>query len=291
MPFKFTMHFSLDTMQNATSPKSRLAHWTERHFVNSDTLDGANSIIMNAGAPAGGTGILAQRAALLPGTGLIYKYTLQAYKLGPDNIEVPASSAEPFLVEFKGPDGTVCDIPQQGLLCSIALGGGHPARPRFILRGIPDDRVLRGEFSATAAYRRALTAFLNGLAPSYGTYVDERTTAQGRGQPVDEIDLDGTVWGHEAITVVAVGDLAKILRTTNSDGRRTGGVYRVDDRDDANGSIELGDWDRGDTKGGSIRRFRRVFASYAPGTGQFIHQATRKVGSARDYLGRNKQKT
>jgi hypothetical protein len=290
MPVKLTMVFHHVTQtQGRLDIVQRVSKWRESLYSLTDDLTTARLLALGGGPVDGGVGILMARRTLLTPATVLTDYYLQRYELSPSLGEVGIGRPEKHTLNFFGFFGPPedADIPQQAALVRVGFLGGHPGASRYHLRGIPDSQVIRGELRFSAQYRKNVEAYLARLR-MYGTYVDDRVTVAGQGQGVESIDVDGLVVGVGPLTILAMNQLAKVTRTTNQFDRQTGGIYRVAAINDPPGTVRLADWDRGPTEGGNIRRWTRVMAPFNHETARIVRSSLKKVGSPRQYIGRNR---
>lgn len=291
MPVQLVMHFRMSTIFNATSAQTRTAGWKEKFMVNAASIDAAKSIV-NAGKAGGGrVGLLHLRGQLLPETAIMSKYTLQLFDARPGVGEYAIGARVTDRDFFrKGVPGVKTDFPQQAVLLSMFLSGGHPQTIRFPLRCVPDDNVRNGEWQPIPSYAEAVALYLRELEEAYGSYVDDRITDDGKGRKIESISADGLVTYFGGPMSVAQNDVVKITKTTNSDGKQKGGLSGVAGVEPDENIVAVYDWERGETTGGTVRKWTRLYATFAKNTGKPVKQMTRKVGSPKDYRGTNRRR-
>lgn len=293
MPVKVTMQMQMQTLANATSPLTRVAEWTESHWLPVEDLPTAKGLVRNGILnPAGGlmNPLPRARALLLPDEASFIGFRLQKYEVGPAG-ELPVGTYDDVAMLLRNDKGETCDTPQHCCLCSAGLIT-QPRRIRFAFRALPNNRTDGGALAFGVDYRAAVRQYLQVLAAGYGTIVDQRVGANFAGQSVNNISALGIIALNNAPVGIVVGGMVKITQTTRTaTGRRTSGVFQVKAVDPVTFIVELHGWDKGATTGGTMRRFERVYAAYNPLDIDYQRATSRKVGSRRSYRGRNPART
>jgi len=227
---KLTMLFEARTADAAISPaRSRIGGWSESWYDNGPYTDAMRTAFLS---------VCEKRAALLPSGASIVGQRYQ--ELDP----IGASSTGSRL--YPGTAGLQADIPQMALLLRIPGVGVKNAKP-FYLRGLPDARVVEGEYSPASAYTLKLQAFLTEL----GDWNFRGRNLASAAVPILTVS-DSGVFQLEADSAVGVDSMVRVLRTTNAAGRQVGGRYRVSAKPTARTGT-LADWNHGATVGGRIR--------------------------------------
>jgi len=264
-----TMVFSLSTnISNATSPDRRIGGWTESVYDNLVSFD--------ATAITNFLKLCQLRAALLP-TGARIKG--QRYEL----ID-PPGQATTRSVNFPGPAGVPCDVPQMALL--VSCPGKNVINVRnYEIRGIPDGQVVEGEYAKVAPFPTKLRAFLNFLSNFNFRGLDLSQTAY----PLVKIAADGT-YTTTIPNTLAAGQMVKVLRTLDSTGKKRGGVFQVTGLEGPP-RLALLDWPYGATTKGKIRVNGIVYPEFNGPLATPNQVVVRKVGKVSgQYRGRRSAK-
>lgn len=302
MPVKCTFQFNMATLPNETSPRARVADWTEIFWAASDTIDAAKTLLRNGIGAVGGIGLWAARAGILPAAASIVDVQLQRYTVAAGSGgEVPLFGPDELGLSIPGNvKNALRDAPQMALALNLGFLGGVPRRITHHVRAIPDNQIQSGEAALTTQFKGSLQDVFNALSNGWGSYIDRRTGgAQYIGKKLLTVAANGQVNGITPITFAAVDSYVKVKQTKDATGVTRNGVFRVTALG-AGGVPILGDWPHGLCKGGIAFQFERVFASFARDeratlTGLIIPQpvfraSVKKVGTRRSYLGRNRRR-
>jgi len=153
-----------------------------------------------------------------------------------------------------------------------ALTGRNIAQ--LLLRGVPDARIVKGEYSSSLEYQNALNLFISTLRGG-GWKFRGRDLSQ-TAFPLVGVSDTGVATTEENHTLNA-GDMVRVLRTTIETGRQRGGRFKVIAPVTAT-SLTLMNWDLGETEGGSVRRDLEIFPDYGTLAVVTPRIVTRKVG-------------
>lgn len=301
MPVKATFMFNMATVPNDTSPRVRVADWTEGYICSADDIPAAKLFVRN-GAGVGARGLLFVRAAILPAAARIVDVQLQKWTAFPTG-EQPVGGLDELGISVPGNTKlTLQDAPQVALACNLGFNPPHRKRVVHHVCALPDNMVSSGEAKFTGAFRANVEDFFKELGEGYGTFIDDRTGGpEFVGQPLLGMTVEKVAVGVAPVLFAAVGDLVKVKGTTDAGGRRRSGVFRVTAL--AAGVPVLGDWPYGSTEGGTIFKWRRLYVGYkrdvAPGgpigglvvPTPFYKVNPRKVGSKKSYSGRNRRRS
>lgn len=195
------MVIKCDMLINASTNKSgstqaqvRTGGWSEGWYVEVDP-DNARINFED---------VCAARAALLPNNCTIVG---QRYRI----IGGGSSSGGK---SFPGGSGLQGDIPQMALLCTVA-GNGVPNIRRFRIGGIPDARVVEGEYNPSSAYTAALNRYF-AKCQEDGMKFKYRNLAAGR-VDIKSIDSTGlmTVFVAQTFNAIPFIDLLKCRDSQN----------------------------------------------------------------------------
>lgn len=226
------------------------------------------------------------RAGMLPrGTSVIGQRYQQVEPLG-------ASAVRNAF--YPGSADLAQDVPQIAL--HFRVKGVAVANVRSVdLRGIPDARVIEGEYSPSNAYTNAINGFFLTLGGAPPSRLEQFTAIpflfRGR-------DLSQTAWPLVNITSGGVyttignssfvkGDKVQVIRATDDDGdRRVGGFFTVGDGPTATSGTLIG-YNLGATTKGSIRKAITIFPQFPAAAPDMPIVIQKKVGrDTRSYRGR-----
>lgn len=268
MPFiKCTMLIEARSAVSSPSVRARIGGWSESWYDNSSTLTDV--------VRARFVTLCTRRAALLPqGT----QITGQRYQ-----IVDPVGASSTGSRIYPGSAGTQADIPQMALLMRIPGQGVANHRPVY-LRGLPDARVVEGEYSPSAVYTNALSLFLQALV---GWNFRGRNLAAAA-VPILTIDVNG-VFQLETDSALGAGSMVRVLRTNLLAGGQFGGRFRIAAMPTARTGT-LADWSAGPAVGGRLRLDSIIYPEVGPGLtvdDVISRVVTKKVGRPfSEYSGR-----
>jgi len=203
--------FALTT--NPTDASKSIAHsggWSEGHWQNG---------VVNA--DFGPIAELARaRANLLPKQASIIGFRIALYDLVGNKLTPRGTSTGKFL--FPGNSAWPCDLPQMALELS-GVASGEPNISRMVLRGIPDQFAVQGEYAPSPAFSGNLTRYTNQLFLRSWGFVG-RDLGQAR---VRLTSIQGAVVTLPAAGVFAVGDYMIFNRVKNDSGNSVSGSYLI----------------------------------------------------------------
>lgn len=253
MPFKYTFIYQ-SVSGGSDSKGSRMAGWSES-YCHIDQFTSASSTIIE---------LVATRAALLT-------TNTSCVGLRVADLSNPGRSAL-FEMNVPGTNAGTPDMPSTSVLCQGY--GSSGAVQRLILRGIPDEAVVRGEEAISANLKKRLDPFFAALAGFFQN-VRNTTTASFK---VVSIDENGNVI-TETATPYAVGTAVRILRTRSPQNGKpiSVGRYLVETVTDPR-HFKLLQWSKGATVKGRIRQDLSTTNTYIPGNLGVVKVITRKVG-------------
>lgn len=184
----------------------------------------------------------------------------------------PATRAQTRGTRYPGRAGLAQDFPTLSLLCKIGAGGATNTR-NVILRGIPDARVVGGEYSPSRDFTNALELYANQLAK---WDFRAKLVASPR-SPIYEILSDGTFRLQSDLTF-DVGDLVTLRRVVNDNGNDVSGLYPIQLKVNAKEG-KIAGWTGGvvDQKGEMVKMAYGYFRM-AASTFSVIRLTSRKVG-------------
>lgn len=186
-------------------------------------------------------------------------------------VSAVATPGVSFTESFREPGqaGIAADIPQMALQLNVNSADG--ARRQFQLRGIPDARVIQGEYAPVQWFTTQLGRVTQVMIDSFRLRVTDKTEPQ---IPVQVIGGDGAFVLTSAMTF-AVGDSLQAMRMKDSVGRTVHGNYFVAAKTSSLAGT-LANWTHGTI---TIGRLRRRKITYSPITSvDVVKIGTRKVG-------------
>ena len=258
----------LDTTNGINKgPLSRPAGWSESWYYPGQSITTAYQAATQPGP--NGTALLVARAALMPVDASIVALRFQVVD--------PIGLTRVFLINLPGsynfPGVTTCQ-PQQSLQGPILAAGGLKNRKILIIRGIPNNQIVDGEFVPGGIYGAALVTYV-------GTLATWTFRARDLGQTQNKI-LNISAAG--LVTCVNnVGytnpNMVRILRSKDVGGRLRGGLFQVATTPPPAGTtFTISNWPYGATTGGQVRLDLTVYPSVDPNTVPFWRASTRRTG-------------
>lgn len=144
--FKVTLLFQQVTNPDRAEVSSqRIGGWSESWY-----FTGTSNALFEALSGGKGTGMVGSRANLLPITASIVGYRIQNLT----DAGIPLSSRS-YNFQYPGSSGLACDIPQAALLFAFSSGGSASVK-RVPYRGVPDARIVQGEYLPSQEYQQAI---------------------------------------------------------------------------------------------------------------------------------------
>jgi hypothetical protein len=143
---KVTMFFELQTQHTDKAIAGRVGGWTESWYYPGDV----SQAIQETNAAKG---LSSLRAAMLPRTGAVVAQRFQIVDT------VPKGSSTMRFKNFPG-GGFETDQPQVAILVNVPTTQGKNVK-KLILRGIPDQFIIDGEFTPDPIFTAALIKFQN----------------------------------------------------------------------------------------------------------------------------------
>lgn len=144
-------------LQNTTDPQDREAAsphtggWSESWWANAILPLGASGI----------TALVQKRAALLPKEASVVGKRVGLYNLSGNKLLPQGSATAKVLAPGSG--GRPCDLPQVALeMSGTATGAAN--KSRFVLRCMPDEIMVRGEYQPGSTFKGLVTQFCNEIA-------------------------------------------------------------------------------------------------------------------------------
>lgn len=228
MPQRLTL-----LMQIATNPGDRsaasphIAGWSESWWTITPIDPTADYI----------TSLASKRAALLPAQGSVIGYRLANYTISGNRL-LPTGSSTGKL-QYPGNPTRPTDLPQVALEMS-GSSSGVANTSRFVLRGIPDEMMVGGEYQPSGAFKGSVTVFSNELIMRAWAFLARDLT-----QPnVKVLSAAGGVLRVEASTGAALNDYVRFRRVYDDDNVPISGAFRVTNVADGGLTLTLSNFTR-----------------------------------------------
>ncbi len=267
MRFKFTMLFQLATnVSDPTAVARRLGGWSESWYWEGLSLQDLFTFAFGGqiGVGEGITGLCPIRAGMLPFGAALVGQRIQQVD--------PVGQSQSLSRNFPGTAATAADVPQMGLLCTIPGKNVKNIR-RTILRGIPDARVVEGEFSPSQFFLANLNLFFDALINWKFRGVD----LSQPNLPVLTIDATGVIQMGALSAGFAVNDQVKVLRSRDANDAPIGGVFMIESIPSAT-SIKVRNWTAGACTGGAVRKHAFVYPQVDGDNCSIGRIVTKRVG-------------
>jgi hypothetical protein len=163
----------------------------------------------------------AARANVLPFESAIVGYRISVYNLASNKLTPAGTSAGKLL--FPGTVAYTQGNPQAGLELGWPANAG-PNSSRIVLRGLPDEVIVKGEFSGDATFRAAITRMttaLNNIGPGW--------VGRDLGQPSATVNMIAgtTVTLSQVLGGLAVGDFLRFRKVRADSGAPIKGSFLV----------------------------------------------------------------
>lgn len=264
MPIKCVANFQLATnISSPLNPKRRIGGWSESIY----SLQTDITLVQNRFQAW-----CQNRAALLPIGAAIVSQRYQ--RVAP--VGASASTAR----FYPGSAGTQADVPQMCLSMRGKAVAVRNVRP-INLRGIPDIRVVEGEYSPSQDFEAALSV----LFANFAEFAFKGRDLDAAQAPVFTIDANG-VYFTEADNTFGVNNIVRVLKTLQSTGKVVGGRFKIS----AVASVRSGTltaWNLGDCKGGRMRVDATIYPAFLSGGIDGREITVKKVGRpTKGYRGR-----
>jgi len=252
---KCTMLFQLLTGGAVGNEGARIGGWSESWYS-----DEAISTLPNTF----GT-LCLRRAAMLPTQAAIIGQRYQ-------QVVPHVKSSQVAAVTYAGASSTNPDIPQMAMLCKVGAQAPNPNIRSWAMRGIPDARVVNGEYVPSAAFTLAFDLFKNFLQ----VFQFRARNLLADQAAINFVDATGDVWLNSPLTV-APNTLVQIIKGMNTEGRQVGGVYQVETAPNSS-NFQLRNYDLGLLQGGTVRVYEIIYPQVDPVKTQLGRITVRKVG-------------
>ena len=228
--FKCTALFSLTTGATDNEQPQRTAGWSESFYSDLASFADIQSNFKE---------LCRLRAKMLPPACKIVGQRYQQVN--------PVGRAQTSAAIYPGAAGTATDIPQMALFIKLPAASTNNFRPTY-LRGLPDARVVLGEFEPSLFFSQALTQW-NVRATQFKFRAIDQVTFN---YPLFQISQAGVFFTDGAHALVA-GDKVSVLRALDDNGNQVGGKFRVIAPITSDSGVVDG-WTFGACVGGRIRK-------------------------------------
>jgi hypothetical protein len=279
MIVKCSQLFQLTTAtSNPTRPRHRTGGWSEHYYWEGPDLATFRLYFLGGQqGPVEFTGLCALRADLLPLGASIVGQRWQAV-----NPVGPAQSAGRV---FPGTSTLQCDVPQMTLLCSAPAVAARNVR-KLKLRGIPDARVIEGEFLGAQEFNAAFNRFIFWLQH----FSFRARNLDAAKVTVQTISALGLVQAVEAIPFL-VGSQVAIGRTKTTAGKTVNGIFVVESVGPGVGQFTVRNWTAGACTGGYARLHQVTYPKFDHTNISLDRIIVMKIGSPFDkYRGRRSKR-
>jgi hypothetical protein len=243
MLIKCTMVLQLATnTANPNLPARRIGGWTESWYYNGVSVADCYNKFWG-GANGNVNNLCAARAGLLPNSAAIVGQRFQQLD--------PVGPSQSLNQEFAGQRAWPCDVPQMALLCKVPGTGVRNIR-QMILRGIPDQFVVEGEFAPNQTMTRNLNSYIGSLA----NFAFRALDAAARPTAIFDVQAEagdiGRVVTVSGVTpVTAIGQIVTIRGTATPGGPKISGQFQVTELVGVS-SFRIRNWTAGHTYGGTV---------------------------------------
>jgi len=234
--FKMTMLMELQTNPSGTSVGARIGGWSESWYWD-NALTVGKSAFQN---------LCQKRAALLPTSARV---TGQRYQqVGPS---VGASQIDSRI--YPGLSATATDVPQMAILVKVGATGGLNNIRNWVMRGLPDARVVEGEYAPSVAFTTAFTAYANALS---GFLFRGKNLAADQAE-INFIDANGVATLNGPLATSA-GTMVQIKRTIDANEHSFSGRFKVG-TGPTSSVVPLINWQAGLTQGGIMQLYQIIY--------------------------------
>lgn len=210
------------------------------------------------------SGLCTARARLLPIGSAIVGQRLQ--------VVTPIGPSQSLSRLFPGSAFTLADVPQMALLCRVPALSANNVR-RMILRGLPDARVVEGEYSPSGVFTSDLNFFFRVLGQWLfrGRDLTPQTT---RLFTVSALGVFNTETPH----LLAPLDIVRVSRAITAFGQFHSQRLQVATVGPGTNGGTFTGWLGGSTSGGTVRKDAIVFPQVDPDNITIGRVITRRVG-------------
>jgi len=215
MGVKCTMLFQLATGTQEPNPSlRRIGGWSESFYFGGNDIQAAD-LYFNGGPGGPPASWCELRAGLLP-TGA--QIVGQRYQ-----IVDPVGRSQSLNKIWNGGSGMNCDVPQMALLTRL-ISATTPNTRMYIIRGIPDQMVVDGEYRPSIAFRNAV----NRLLVACAQLSMKVKPVDGARASIATVDNSGLVTFQAVRPSVAVNGILNVRNVQMANGTMTNGTFFVE---------------------------------------------------------------
>jgi hypothetical protein len=171
---------------------------------------------------------------------------------------------------FPGASGLLADVPQASLLFRVQ-STGQPNHKNWIARGIPDARIVEGEYVPATQFTIAIESFFNTLVDFNFRAQDLAAATAG----IFSIASNGDFVLTENFTFPA-NNIVQVMRTMTDEGNFVSGTFLTTHDSPTTGNI-VG-WNRGACTGGRFRQRVIIYPQCSSEVPSAFRVIVRKVG-------------
>jgi hypothetical protein len=212
MPTKYTMLFTAKTLPtDGTNIAPRVGGWSESHWRT------AADQTVNQQMP-----LITRRLALLPNTQLFIGVRVVVYNIVQGRLI--QTGLTPYPLNLLGGNILACDVPSMALQINANATPPDVNNCTFDFRGVPDARVVGGEFSTSRDYSNLIAGYLGELGDnSWGWIGVDKAQPKVRVMSLSNVGVLTVGPGSG----VAVGDFIQLFRVKFDGGKSANGKYLV----------------------------------------------------------------
>jgi len=200
--------------QNPAAAMSHAAGWSEGWWANLQ-LPSSHEFLRRYAE---------KRATLLPSQAAIIGFRLAYYDISGNALLPKGTQTGKF--RYVGASTLHCDLPQVALELNASTQGG-PNTTRFVLRGMPDDVMKRGEYDPPRAFSTRMNAFMEFLVSAsanlgwIGRNIGATTVRINSITDAGLVTTDGDAGGTPGVSWL------RILRCRDTQGANVSAAYRI----------------------------------------------------------------
>jgi len=253
--YKCTMLMQLTTGGGEATALARIGGWSESWYW--------AGTVQNM--PSAFNLLCQRRAAMLPSFAAVVGQRYQ-------QVVPHVTSSQVANVTFPGTAANLPDVPQMSILVKCGAQSGVPNVRQWAMRGLPDARVVNGEYVPSVNFTAAFEAFKDQLQ----LFNFRGVNLQADQAQINFVDASGNINLLSPLTV-AEGAVVQVIKTMNSESRLVGGRFQVD-AGPTTTVIPVKQWNLGLTEGGTVRIYEIIYPQVNKATTNLGRITVRKVG-------------